>query len=100
MTYSEKTQTIECNLFGKSFNLRCADRQKKSLQEAIESLQQKASAMMRENPSLTPDLAAILIAIDAESSLIRERSTQRPFEKKAQQLMEKMKAELIRVKNV
>ncbi|MGN0894868.1 MAG: cell division protein ZapA [Succinivibrio sp.] len=99
MEDTDLTQTVECNLFGKSFNLRCTQKQKKCLQEAIEEIQKKASAMMRDNPALTPDFVAILLAIEAQSSLILERSTQRPFEKKAQQLIEKMKATLSRDKN-
>lgn len=90
---------VQCALFGESFNLRCAKEQKEKLQRAIASLQTKASNMMRENPNLTPTQAAILIALDSESTLLGFLNDKTPFENEALKLITKMKTSLQRANN-
>lgn len=90
---------VQCALFGESFNLRCAKEQKENLQKAIASLQTKASSMMRENPNLTPTQAAILIALDSESTLQGYLNDKTPFENEALKLITKMKTSLQRANN-
>ena len=89
---------VQCALFGESFNLRCAKEQKEKLQRAIASLQTKASSMMRDNPNLTPTQAAILIALDSESTL-QEYLNKTPFENEALKLITRMKVSLQRANN-
>ncbi len=90
---------VQCALFGESFNLRCAKEQKENLQRAIVSLQTKASSMMRDNPNLTPTQAAILIALDSESTLQEYLNNKTPFEKEALKLITRMKVSLQRANN-
>lgn len=90
---------VQCALFGESFNLRCAKAQKDNLQKAVASLQAKASNMMRENPNLTPTQAAILIALDSESTLQSYLNDKTPFENEIQKLILKMKVSLERANN-
>ena len=93
---SDKTPTdfVQCSLFGESFNLRCAKEQKENLQRAIASLQTKASSMMRDNPNLTPTQAAILIALDSESTLQGYLNDKSPVENEALNLITNMKTSL------
>ena len=83
----------------KVLNLRCAKEQKENLQRAIVSLQTKASSMMRDNPNLTPTQAAILIALDSESTLQGYLNDKTPFENEALKLITKMKTSLQRANN-
>ena len=90
---------VQCALFGESFNLRCAKAQKDNLKKAVDSLQTKASNIMRENPNLTPTQAAILIALDSESTLQRYLNNKTPFEHEALKLITRMKVSLQRANN-
>lgn len=90
---------VQCALFGESFNLRCAKTQKDNLKKAVDSLQTKASNMMRENPNLTPTQAAILIALDSESTLQEYLNNKTPFENEALKLITRMKVSLQRANN-
>ena len=55
--------------------------------------------MMRENPNLTPTQAAILIALDSESTLLGFLNDKTPFENEALKLITKMKTSLQRANN-
>lgn len=55
--------------------------------------------MMRENPNLTPTQAAILIALDSESTLQEYLNNKTPFENEALKLITRMKVSLQRANN-
>lgn len=87
-------ENVAFSVFGESFTLRCRKGQKESLLKAIANIQTKASKMLRDNPTLSPQQTAILIAIETESSLQNFINANTPFQTEASNLILKIKATL------
>lgn len=82
---------VTCSLFGESFNLRCTKENKSSLELAVEQIQSKAALMLRDNPNLTPVQAAILVALESQTSLNDYLNSETPFVNQATKLILKIK---------
>ncbi len=84
-------QTVTFSIFGESFTLRCRKDQIEQLQNSIRSIQDKTSRMLRDNPTLTPQQAAILIAIETENALQGYMHTNTPFQDEAFEILKKVR---------
>ena len=90
----QKTENVTFSLFGITFTLRVTADKIKGLRESIASIQSKSLQMMRENPTLSPQQTAVLIALESENRLRDYLENSSPFEALAQQKIETIKATL------
>ena len=93
MNYDE-IKTVTVSLLGESFTLRCHKSQADSLQRAVGKIQEITARILRDNPSLTPQQAAIIAAIESQSQLQRYLDTSTPFQEQAMQLIHRIKRNL------
>ena len=63
---NDEIKTVTVSLLGESFTLRCHKSQADSLQRAVGKIQEITSKILRDNPSLTPQQAAIIAAIESQ----------------------------------
>ena len=89
-----QNKTVTVSLLGESFTLRCHKSQADSLQRAVGKIQEITSKILRDNPSLTPQQAAIIAAIESQSQLQRYLDTSTPFQEQALQLIHRIKRNL------
>lgn len=70
---------VSCSILGQSFTLSCDPKSKGDLEKAISVLQTEAAQLLKHNPNLSPQQAAILTALKAltEKSAIEAGSS--PF---------------------
>lgn len=93
MDYDE-IKTVTVSLLGESFTLRCHKSQADSLQRAVGKIQEITAKILRDNPSLTPQQASIIAAIESQSQLQRYLDTSTPFQEQAMQLIHRIKRNL------
>ncbi len=91
---NDEIKTVTVSLLGESFTLRCHKSQADSLQRAVGKIQEITSKILRDNPSLTPQQAAIIAAIESQSQLQRYLDTSTPFQEQALQLIHRIKRNL------
>ena len=94
-----KDQTVEnvsFSLFGANFTLSVPGSQTEALKNSVAAIQSKGSRLMRENPSLTPGQAALLIAIEAQSRLQNFLDNPTLFESEAHARIERARRSLER----
>ena len=82
-------KTVTVSLLGESFALRCHKSQAASLQRAVGKTQEITA-----KPSLTPQQAAIIAAIESQSQLQRYLDTSTPFQEQAMALIHRIKRNL------
>lgn len=75
--------TVNFTILGNSFSLKVRRAQRENLLEAVESVKERSSSMLRQNPTLSPQQAAILTAIDSESALRAYLGSNTPFQDQA-----------------
>lgn len=88
---NDEIKTVTVSLLGDSFTLRCHRSKSDSLQRAVIKVQELTARILRDNPSLTPQQAAIIAAIDSQSQLQCYLDTSTPFQEKAMQLIHRIK---------
>ena len=90
-------KTVTVSLLGESFALRCHKSQAASLQRAVGKTQEITAKILRDNPSLTPQQAAIIAAIESQSQLQRYLDTSTPFQEQALALIHSIKRNLYNI---
>ena len=95
-TLDPSLENFTFSLFGITFTLRVPHDKVKGLRESVAAIQAKTSQMMRENPNLNPQQAAILIALENESRLRAYLENSTPFERLAEEQINTIKATLER----
>ena len=83
-------QNISFSILGDNFSLRCREDLKESLEEAVAQVQALSAKILRDNPNLKPQQAAILCALETQSKLIQIKSGATPFASKAQSTLNKV----------
>lgn len=92
--YDDPNTSVQVSLLGENFSLRCHKAQAESLQRAVAKTQELTSKILKSNPSLTPQQAAIIAAIETQSQLQRHMELSSPFHEKAMQLIHRIKRNL------
>lgn len=82
--------TVNLTILGNSFSLRVRRAQRANLIEAVEAVKERSSSMLRQNPTLSPQQAAILTAIDSESALRAYLGANTPFQDQAFSLVRRI----------
>ena len=82
-------QTAAFTVMGMSFNLKVRKKEIPALQQAVKDVQERTSALLRSNPGLTPQQAAILVALNLQTDLNECLTTNTPFEDEAFRLIHK-----------
>ena len=90
----DEIKIVTVSLLGESFNLRCHKSQADSLQRAVGKIQEITAKILRDNPSLTPQQASLLAAIESQSQLQRYLDTSTPFQEQALNLIHRIKRNL------
>ncbi len=85
-------EDISFSLLGDSFTLRCHKQQKSDLIQAIRSVQELSARILRDSPTLSPQQAAILTAIDSQSRLQRYMGGSTPFQEEATRSITEIKS--------
>ena len=82
--------TVNFTILGSAFSLKVRKSQRDNLLEAVKSVQERSSSMLRSNPTLSPQQTAILTAIDSESALRAYLGANTPFQDQAFSLVRKI----------
>ncbi len=77
-------KNVSFSLFGINFTLKVHEDKIDDLLKAIDSLRQKSSRILRENPNLSPTQASVLVALESEGKLLKYLSQATPFERACQ----------------
>lgn len=83
--------SVNFTILGNSFSLRVRRAQRENLLEAVKSVQERSSSMLRQNPTLSPQQTAILTAIDSESALRAYLGSNTPFQEQAFSLVRRIR---------
>ncbi len=92
-------EIVSFSVLGENFNLRCPKNQKENLEKACSSLKEKSLNIMKKSPGLTPTQAAVLLALDSESALVKYLMTDTPFTRKASHKLAKITTMLKNTQN-
>lgn len=90
----EEIKTVTVSLLGENFTLRCHKSQAESLQRAVGKIQEITAKTLRNNPTLTPQQAAIIAAIESQTQLQQYLESSTPFQEEAQKLIHRIKQNL------
>ncbi len=74
------------SVLGDRFTLRCRPDQERELKNAVLSVQELAASILRNSPSITPQQAAVLTALECQSRLQHFMSGSTPFQDQAWRL--------------
>lgn len=88
---ASEIQEITFSVLGDSFTLRCRKSQEQELKSAVLSVQELAAKILRDSPTLSPQQAAILAAIESQSRLQRYMGGSTPFQDQAWRLTREIK---------
>ncbi|MCI6796473.1 MAG: cell division protein ZapA [Succinatimonas sp.] len=93
---NDETETVSFVMMGISFNLRVKKSESKALLKAAHDVQQRSASLLRSNPSLTTQQAAILVALNVQSDLNNLLTRNTPFEEQALSLIGKAREYLVK----
>lgn len=93
---NDEPETVGFTILGNAFSVRVRKSEKERFLEAVKHLQDRASAMLRTNPNLSPMQAAIMIALDTEVKMLDYISANTPFQDRAFSLIHKIQRELLK----
>lgn len=91
---SEQTAELKeftFSVLGDSFTLRCRPSQERELKNAVLSVQELAASILRNSPTITPQQAAVLTALECQTRLQRFMSGSTPFQDQAWRLTREIK---------
>ncbi|MBU3826752.1 MAG: cell division protein ZapA [Candidatus Anaerobiospirillum merdipullorum] len=91
-------EDISFTILGNSFTLRCRKEQQADLKQAVLCIQEITSRILRDSPTLSPQQAAILAAIDSQSRLQHYMSGSTPFQDQASKTVQEIKTILLQTK--
>lgn len=92
----DEPETVGFTILGNAFSVRVRKSEKERFLEAVKNLQDRASAMLRTNPNLSPMQASIMIALDTEVKMLDYVNANTPFQDQAFALVRKIQRELLK----
>lgn len=90
---------IEFSILGESFVLSCKAQDEENLKKSINNIKEATAKILRANPNMSPQQAAILTALDSQNQLLTYKQHKSPFILRAQRLIEEIEKNANKVIN-
>ncbi len=92
-----KTLTVTFSIVGEKISLRCSKDKVEQLKDAAEAVQHTIAKHLRDNPNMTPQVAALITAIDCQTKLLQFLGGSTTFTDKANDIVNRIENHLERV---